>query len=86
MQIDNLKLDLIIAQLGIPVKALCMDSGIDEAMMSKLRSGKHRPRLATLNKIAKALNVSVLEIIDPASFNRINARTLVSLNNEKLRN
>jgi len=63
MRIDNEKLNLLIAERSTTLKALCKESGIAESTMSKMRNGRRKQRFATFGKIAKALNVSVAEIV-----------------------
>ena len=82
MWLDNQKLSLLIAERGITLKALCMESGINQSTMCRLRKGKHKPRPITVGKIAKVLNVPVTAIVDLTSFDRVDAHTLVPQNKE----
>jgi len=47
MWINNQKLGLLIAERGITIKALCMESGMTQAAICKLLKGNHKPRLST---------------------------------------
>jgi len=86
MWLDNQKFSLIVAERGITLKALCMESGIDQSTLCRLRKGKQKPRMTTFNKIAKALNVSVAAIADFTRCNRVKSRTIIPKNKEKFRN
>lgn len=64
MKIDNNKLEVVIAEEGVMLKDLCAKAEIGEVALRKIRQGKTIPRPATIGKIAKALNVSVADIIE----------------------
>lgn len=42
---------------------ICRELGVDCAYISKIESGKQNPTLLTIDKIAKALGVSVDELL-----------------------
>lgn len=63
MKIDTEKLDLLIADKGMMLKEVSTASGLSEIAFRNIRQGKVNPRLKTLGRIAKALDVSVHEII-----------------------
>jgi len=42
---------------------LCRKLGLDRAYMSNVESGKKNPTLSTIERIAKALNVSIEELV-----------------------
>ena len=42
---------------------LCRKLEVDRAYMSNIESGKKNPTLSTIDRIAKALNVSIEELI-----------------------
>jgi transcriptional regulator with XRE-family HTH domain len=44
---------------GLTQRGLANASGVDQATISQVESGKHRPRLETLDKLADALGVEV---------------------------
>jgi Predicted transcriptional regulators len=63
MKINNSKLMLIMAEVGITFSALSELSGVSRMTLSSIKNGKTcRPDLA--GKIAKALNVPVMDIIE----------------------
>ena len=63
MQIDNRKLDVIMATQGLTSKELSMVTGVSQVSIARFRRGVQEPRPATIGKIARALNVDVTEII-----------------------
>ena len=63
MKIDNEKLIIALANNGMMLKDLCAKAPLSEIALRDIRQGKSNPRPATIGKIAKALNVSVEEII-----------------------
>ena len=63
MKIDCQKLDLAIANDGRTLKNICSEIGISCNGLCKIRNGSRNPRLSTLGRIAKALNVDVRDII-----------------------
>jgi transcriptional regulator with XRE-family HTH domain len=85
MWIDNQKLNLLMAEHGITIKALCMKSGIHQSMMSRLINGKNKPRPVTFGKIAKALNVPVIAIVDFTRLDKVDSHSIVPQNKEVLR-
>ena len=48
---------------GVTLRALKKISGIAVATLARLEAGKGNPQLSTLRKIAKALDVTVSELI-----------------------
>jgi transcriptional regulator with XRE-family HTH domain len=48
---------------GITQRALAARAGITQAALFRLESGETDPRLSTLRKLAKALNVTVADLI-----------------------
>lgn len=63
MKIDNKKLDIAIACACITVNELSKQSGVNIVTLTKLRS-THEVMPKTVGKVAKALNISVEEIIE----------------------
>lgn len=51
---------------GMMVKELCEKVPISYNSLWNIRKGKSEPRPATIGKIAKALNVSVSDLIEDA--------------------
>lgn len=51
-----------------PKNSLAAECGIDEANIRKYESGRQRPKLATLKKIAYALDVDWKILLDTDSF------------------
>ncbi|WP_422460209.1 helix-turn-helix domain-containing protein [Endozoicomonas sp. ALB115] len=49
---------------GMSQKSLAENTGISEAMISQIESGKKQGSLKTITKIAQALNLTVDDIID----------------------
>lgn len=50
---------------GLTQKELSAALGVTESFISQYESGKRRPKLTTLGKIAKALGTTVYEMIGP---------------------
>jgi len=50
---------------GIPISTnpFAIDLGMDRAFVSNIENGKTNPTLATITKLAKALGVSVAELM-----------------------
>ena len=49
--------------LGLTQAELARQSGLEQALISKMEQGKHQPRFTTLSKVAKGLNLSVTELL-----------------------
>ncbi len=49
--------------LGLQVKAVAADSGIDRPLLSKIESGRVNPSADEARKIAKALGVPETEVL-----------------------
>ncbi len=49
--------------LGLQVKAVAADSGIDRPLLSKIESGRVNPSAEEVRKIAKALGVPETEVL-----------------------
>lgn len=64
MKINNNKLMVALANEGLLLKELAQKAGISEEALRLIRYGKSTPKPATVGRIAKALNVSVTNIID----------------------
>lgn len=64
MKINNNKLMVALANEGLLLKELAQKAGISEEALRLIRYGKSDPKPSTVGKIAKALNVSVTNIID----------------------
>lgn len=63
MKINNIKLITLQAQKGMKNKDLTLRAGVGHATISNIRNGKSC-KYETACKIAKALNVSVEELIE----------------------
>lgn len=63
MKIDNKKLDIAIADACLTMNELSRQSRVSIVTLTKVRKGTQEPTPKTVGKIAKALNVSVGEII-----------------------
>lgn len=62
-KIDTEKLDILIATKGEMLKDIADKSGLSTNSFRNIRQGKSNPRLSTIGRIAKALNVDVQDII-----------------------
>lgn len=51
-------------KLGFSVRGLAIEAGIHYVSLVRLENGKFDPRLSTLRKLAKALGVTVCDLID----------------------
>jgi len=49
--------------LGLTQTELAGQSGLEQALISKMEQGRHQPRFTTLSKVAKGLNLSVTELL-----------------------
>lgn len=63
MKIDNRKLSVAMANECMTIKSLCEKAGVSEISFRKIRAGTRNPKPITVGKIARALNVTVQEII-----------------------
>jgi transcriptional regulator with XRE-family HTH domain len=62
---------------GLTQRGLAAASGVDQATISQVESGKHRPNLETLDKLAEALSVGVAEFFpkpQPSLFEAVERR------------
>jgi XRE family transcriptional regulator, regulator of sulfur utilization len=60
------KLRLIRQQKALSLRALERLSGVDYSSISKIETGESIPRLETIIKLARALQVDLNDLIDPA--------------------
>lgn len=58
---ENIK--RIRTESGMTQADLCRKLDVDRAYMSNIESGKKNPTLSTIERIAKALNVSIEELM-----------------------
>lgn len=63
MTLDNKKLRLLMCEKGFNVASLARASGLAECSINLYVNHGTRPRLDNLGKLAKALGVSVLELV-----------------------
>lgn len=63
MTLDNKKLRLLMCEKGFCVASLARAAGIAESSINLYVNHGTRPRLDNLGKLAKALGVSVLELV-----------------------
>lgn len=63
MKLDIEKLKIFQAQNCLENKELAEKAGINIASLQRIKNGSHNPRLITIGKLAKALNVKVAELI-----------------------
>jgi len=49
---------------GLSVRGLAVEAGVHYVSIVRLENGKFDPRLSTLRKLAKALGVTVCDLID----------------------
>jgi transcriptional regulator with XRE-family HTH domain len=62
---------------GLTQRGLAAASGVDQATISQIESGKHRPNLETLDRLAEALSVGVGEFFpkpQPSLFEAVERR------------
>lgn len=64
MKIDSRKLDVIMAEQCLTSESLATRTGVAQVTIARIRRGAQQPRPLTVGKIAKALNVSVQDIIE----------------------
>ncbi len=64
MKINKSKLELAMANANITVSDLANTTGISATGISKIKNGQQNPRPITVGRIAKALNVSVENLIE----------------------
>jgi len=62
-----LRLREIRARRGVSLRALKAASGVAVSALAKFEAGQGDPQLSTLRKLAKALNVTVAELIGEQS-------------------
>ena len=55
---------------GVSLRALKKASGVAVSSLARFEAGKGDPQLSTLRKLAKALNVTVAELIGERSFKK----------------
>ena len=65
-----LRLREIRARRGVSLRALRTASGVAVSSLALFEAGKGDPQLSTLRKLAKALNVTVAELIVERSLNK----------------
>ena len=65
-----LRLRAIRERKGVSLRALKRVSGVAVATLARLEAGQGDPQLSTLKKLAKALNVSVAQLIGEAPFKK----------------
>ncbi len=63
-------------QQGISASELARRAEVTPAYISKIESGRARPSIAVLERLAKALNTSIAGLIEHGSVNRELARRL----------
>ncbi len=64
MKVNTKKIELLMANQCINTQMLAETSGISKAALYSILNHRRVPRLITLGKIAKALNVKVEDLID----------------------
>ncbi len=55
---------------GVSLRGLKKISGVAVATLARIEAGGYDPRLSTLRRLAKALNVTVAEMIGEQSFKK----------------
>ena len=55
---------------GVSLRALKKASGVAVSSLARFEAGQGDPQLSTLRKLAKALNVTVAELIGEQSFKK----------------
>lgn len=64
MKINNIKFNIAIANVAMEQKDLAEKTGLTPETISRIKNGQQEPRLSTVGKIAKALEVNVEDLID----------------------
>lgn len=64
MKINTQRLDVAIADACLTMNELSKQSRVNIVTLTKVRKGTQEPTPKTVGKIAKALNISVEEIIE----------------------
>lgn len=64
MKIDKMKLDLAMANKAFSAKELSKKSGVSQVTITRVTKGTQVARPGTIGKIAKALDVPVVDIIE----------------------
>ncbi|SFO26995.1 DNA-binding transcriptional regulator, XRE family [Pseudobutyrivibrio sp. JW11] len=64
MKLSTRKLQMVMAEKCISLTELCQKAEISTVTLRDVRFGRQNPRPSTIGKIAKALNVSVQDIIE----------------------
>lgn len=62
MEIDLKKLEIAMASKVVTSKRLSEVSGLSETTLARIKNGIQKPKPITIGKIAKALEVEILEI------------------------
>lgn len=64
MKINNEVFNLALTETCISKKELAEKAGVDVVTISRITSGVQEPRPKTIGKIAKALNISVKDLVE----------------------
>ncbi|MBO5245107.1 MAG: helix-turn-helix transcriptional regulator [Selenomonadales bacterium] len=64
MKIDKMKLDLLMADKMYSLKELSKQSGVSQVTVIQITRGRREARPETVGKIARALDVRVVDIIE----------------------
>ena len=65
---------------GLSQKEVTITSGLDTAQYSRIENGKTDPSVTTLERIAKAMNISLVDIFAiPGELREINSRDQTSM-------
>ena len=59
---------------GLSLRALAAKAGIDHMTLDRIELGKAKPRLGTLEALARALRVPVVELFEPQAPKRRRTR------------
>ena len=62
-EINKNKLILAIAKTGYTAKEIAKVTGISQTTISRFKAGTQKARPQTINKLAKALNVEIEDLI-----------------------
>ncbi len=65
-----LRLRVIRERRGVSLRALRKTSGVAVSSLARFEAGQGDPQLSTLQKLAKALNVTVAELIGERPFKK----------------
>lgn len=64
MKLNSEKLEFFMAEKGLKIKDLSQKTGIHKATISKIKNGVQKARPITIGKLAKALEINLIELLE----------------------